>query len=64
MDMVFISGQMEVCTKEPGIKIKFQNTVSILGMMEGLIKVTGLTTTCTVKVFTDGPTEENTKVIM
>ena len=64
MDMVYTNGQMGVCTKEPGIKIKSQNTESILGMMEGRIRDTGLTTICMVKVFIGGPTEENMKVIM
>ena len=62
--MVSTNGQMEVYIKEPGIKIKFQNTENILGMTEGHTRDTGLITICTDKVYTDGPTVENTKAIM
>ena len=64
MAMVSTNGQMEVYIKEPGIKIKFQNTVNILGMTEGHTRDTGWTIICMVKVYIDGPTEENMKAIM
>ena len=63
MDMVSTNGQMEVCIKEPGIKIKFLSTVNILGMTAGHTRDTGLTTICTGKVFIDGLTEESMKAI-
>ena len=57
--MEFTSGQTQVCIKEIGNKTKYQVMESILGMMEGHIKVTGLTITCTAKGYTPGLMEEN-----
>ena len=41
MVTVFINGLMEVFTKEIGIKTKYLNTESIIGMMVGHIKAIG-----------------------
>jgi len=62
MGMVYINGQMVVCIKEIGIKIKFQNMANIIGMMEELIKDIGLIIICMDKVSTNGLTVENMRV--
>ena len=54
MDMVCINGPITAYTKEIGKTIKYQDMVNILGMTAEHIKDIGKTTTCTVKVFTNG----------
>ena len=61
MVMEFTNGLTQVFTKEIGNKTKYLATVSIRGTTEELTKDTGITTTCTARAFTPGPTAGNTK---
>ena len=60
--MEYTSGPTVVFIKEIGMKIKYQVTENIIGMMAELIKGIGLITICMDKEFTNGQMVENMKV--
>jgi hypothetical protein len=54
MGTVYTNGQIPVCIKEIGSKIKFQVTENTLGMMAEHIMDTGLIIICMDKVYIRG----------
>ena len=64
MVMESTNGRMEAFTKVIGLKTKFLVMENIFGMIKEHIKDIGKIIICMVKVFINGLTEENTKVII
>ena len=60
----FMSGQMEVCMKESGMRIELKEKESTPGLMEDNTQVSGRIITCMDMEFTLGKMEEGMKDIM